>query len=76
MKLVDAGGINTLVELCKRDNGLIMQYTAVAIGNLSAGSKRYVSLLLGLSATCSCVAWRAKPSHYCVVLCAAASSAA
>ena len=41
-KLVDAGGLNTLVELCKRDNGLIMQYTAVAIGNISSSSKRCV----------------------------------
>lgn len=43
MKLVDAGGINTLVELCNRDNGLILQYTAVALGNLTSGSKRCVS---------------------------------
>ncbi len=41
-KLVDAGGLNTLVELCKRENGLIMQYTAVAIGNLSSSTKRFV----------------------------------
>ena len=42
MKLVEAGGIDTLIELCKRDNGLITEYTAVTLGNLSAGSKKYV----------------------------------
>lgn len=52
-KLVDAGGINTLVELCNRDNGLIMQYTAVAIGNLSSSSKKWV-LFLFRSSSCCC----------------------
>ncbi len=44
VKLVDAGALDTLVELCKRDNGLITEYTAVALGNLAAGSKRCANI--------------------------------
>jgi hypothetical protein len=53
-KLVDAGGIDTLVELCRRENGRIMEYCAAALGNLSSGSKTYVMIQCArVALTCS-----------------------